>query len=225
MRSEDEIKTAYAQINSLYKDAVNGDEKAVQALHQTLEQVRSNHANIPLLNAYHGSIMILIARDKTNPLEKLRWSKAGLKLLDDAVIFSPHNFMIRLLRGKAAHKLPEKHFNRGQTAIDDYTFLIKSHGRGEGFLNSKAYWQLIYELGEVYYRMGRNQDAGICWRKLKNETQDPAFQRLLLSKLKLVEGKPAVETRTEPEGPFASLLRRIVNEAQNQIPDNSQQTT
>ncbi len=100
MRSEEEIKTAYAQINSLYKDAVNGgDEKAVQALHQTLEQVRSNHANIPLLNAYHGSIMILIARDKTNPLEKLRWSKAGLKLLDDAVIFSPAKLHDPLITG------------------------------------------------------------------------------------------------------------------------------
>ncbi|MGP4039122.1 hypothetical protein ACTWP4_04315 [Gracilibacillus sp. D59] len=215
--SEKDIQLLQEQVISLHKEAVEGNAKAVKDLHQLLERVRSDHSDIPLLDAYHGSTMILIARDKTNPLDKLRWSKSGLKLLDGAVSSAPQNIMVRLLRGKAAYKLPEKHFHRARTAIEDYTFLIKRQIHGEGFLNTKRYWQLIYELGEVYHRIGRNQDASICWLKLKNEAQDPSFLHLLQLKLKLLEGKPSVEYIPDAESPISNLIRRAANATESEL--------
>ncbi len=215
--SEKDIKPLQEKVISLHKEAVEGNEKAVQDLHQMLERVRSNYSNIPLLDAYHGSTMILIARDKTNPLDKLRWSKSGLKLLDEAVSSAPQNIMVRLLRGKAAYQLPEKHFHRAQTAIEDYTFLIERQIHGEGFLNIKRYWQLIYELGNVYHRIGQNQHASLCWLRLKNETQDPDFLHLLQLKLKLLEGKPAVEYIPKVESPISKLIRRAVSATESEL--------
>lgn len=193
----------------LHKDGLAGNVTAVQEANRVLERLRFDHPHHPLADAYHGSIMILIARDKTKPLEKLRWSKAGLKILDGAVSAAPQDGMIRLLRGKAAYKLPEKHFHRAQTAIEDYTFLIDQEMRQEGFLRTEEYSQLIYELGEAYCRIGRNQDAAMCWRKLEQQTQDSNFQHLLKQKLQSVEGKPAIEILQTTGSPTSILIGRI----------------
>lgn len=205
-----EIEILLEQVIPLHKEAVEGSERAVQDMHQLLERVRSDYQSHPLVDAYHGSTMVLIARDKKKPMEKLRWSKAGLELLDGAVNADPQDVMIRMLRGKVAYKLPEKHFHRAQTAIEDYTFLIDWKMHEEGFLETETYLQLIYELGEVYCRIGRNQAATMCWKRLKNETQDPDFLYLLELKIKSLEGKPAVEYISNAESPTSILIRKAV---------------
>ncbi|SHM73868.1 tetratricopeptide repeat protein [Gracilibacillus kekensis] len=201
----------------LHKKAVKGDEKAAVELDQLLERGRSTGSNAPLVDAYHGNTMILIARDKTNPLDKLKWSKAGLKLLDGAVNAEPDNSMIRLLRGKTAYMLPEKHFHRAKTAIEDYTFLINQEQKKEGLLGKYDYLRLRYELGEVYYRIGQNQEAGTCWRELKHASGDPEFLHLLELKLGILEGKPAVEHIPNTDSPTSILLRKTVRAVGNEL--------
>jgi tetratricopeptide (TPR) repeat protein len=177
----------------LYREGMAGNVTAVQEANLLLERLRFDYPAHPLADAYHGSTMILIARDKTKPMDKLRWSSNGLKLLDKAVAAAPQDSLIRLLRGKAAYKLPEKYLHRTQTALEDYTFLIDQEISQEGIIDTEEYSQLIYELGEAYYRIGRNQDAALCWRRLENQTQDPALQQLLRQNLQSLEGKPPIE--------------------------------
>lgn len=177
----------------LWKDGVDGSVVSVQQADRLFEQLRSEDPGNPLLDAYQGSTMILIARDKTKLLDKLRWSKNGLKLLDKAVAADPQDTMIRLLRGKAAFKLPEKHFKRTQTAIEDYRFVIEQEIRQEGFLEPEEYAELINELGEAYYRIGQNKEAANWWSKLQQQTQEPELQKALQQRLRTLEGKPEVE--------------------------------
>ncbi|CAK4839771.1 unnamed protein product [Aphanomyces euteiches] len=148
--------------------------------------------------------MVLIARDKPRTIDKLRWSKNGLKLLDKAVAAAPQNALIRLLRGKAAYNLPEKYFRRTLSALEDYTFLIEQEFHEGGLLNAEEYSQLIYELGDAYHRIGRNQDAEVCWKKLENLMQTPELQQLLRQKLLSLEGKPAIEKIATED--FTSML-------------------
>jgi hypothetical protein len=122
--SEKDIEILLEQVIPLHKDAMKGNKKAVQDMHQLLKRVRSDYPGHPLADAYHGITMLLFARDKTTPLDKLRWSKAGLKLLDGAVSAAPQDGRIRLLRGRTVYRLPEKYFHRAHTVIEDYTFLI-----------------------------------------------------------------------------------------------------
>ncbi len=215
--SEKSIEILLEQIIPLHKDAQKANNKAVQDMHQLLERVRPDYPGHPLVDAYYGITKLLMARDATSPLRKLKWSKAGLKLLNGAVIAAPQDCRIRLLRGRTAFRLPEKHFNLAETVIEDYTFLIDREMHEEGFLEIEIYLKLIYELGEVYRRIGRNQDAIICWNRLKNETKEPDFLHLLELKLKSLEGKPAIEHMPKVESPTSILIRKAVRAAGSEL--------
>jgi tetratricopeptide (TPR) repeat protein len=181
------------KIISLYKKGAKGNVTAVQEANQLLERLRPDYPDHPHAEAYHGSIMLLIARDKTTPLERLKWAKNGLKLLDKAVAAAPHDSRIRYLRGRSSYRLPEKYFQRTRTVIEDYTFLIDRESFQEGILRDNEYTKLAYELGEAYRRIGQNEDAARCWMKLEQQTQDPEFRQLLRKRLQSLEGKPSVE--------------------------------
>jgi tetratricopeptide (TPR) repeat protein len=183
------------KIKSLYKEGAKGNVTTVQEANQLLEQLRLDYPDHPLAEAYHGSIMLLIARDKTNPLERLKWAKNGLNLLDKAVAAAPHDSRIRYLRGRSAYRLPEKYFQRTRTVIEDYSFLSDQELVEESHLGTMGidYSKLTYELGEAYCRIGLNEDAARCWTKLEQQTQDPEFRQLIKQKLQSLEGKPAIE--------------------------------
>ena len=216
-KSEKDIEIFRGQIVPLHKEALGGNKKAIQDMQQLLDQAKSDYPGQPLVEAYNGITMMLIARDKTSPLGRLRGAKAGLKILDEAVSAAPHDGRIRLLRGRASYRLPEQHFQLAHTVIEDYTFVIDREMHEEGFLEKEDYLQLIYELGEVYRRIGRNQAAIMCWKKLKNETKDPDFLHLLTLKLKSLEGKPAVEHIPYVESTSSTLIRRAVRAAGSEL--------
>jgi pentapeptide MXKDX repeat protein len=161
--------------------------------------------------------LLLIARDKTNPLERLKWAKNGLKLLDKAVAAAPNDSRVRYLRGRSAYRLPEKYFQRTRTVIEDYSFLIDQELLQEGHLGAMDidYSKLTYELGEAYHRIGRNEDASRCWTKLEQQTQDPEFRQLLRQKLQSLEGKPANEHIQANESPKSILIGKAVHAASN----------
>lgn len=193
------------QAIELHMKGVNGDAASVLQANRLLEGLRSEFPGNPLVEAFYGSSLILIARDKTKPMEQLKWSNQGLKILDSAVAASPQNLTVRLLRGKNAFQLPENHFRRTRTMIEDYTFIINQHIRGNTILSSEEYSQLWYELGEAYARIGRNQDAAATWRTLESQTKNMELQQRARQKLQSLEGKPAQETITE-SSPLSMLI-------------------
>ncbi|RLL40614.1 hypothetical protein D8M04_18895 [Oceanobacillus piezotolerans] len=199
------------------KKAANGDKDAVNTAHEIFLKLRKAEPSNALYEAYYGMTMMLIARNKKIPLSRLKESIAGMKILDGAVRAAPHDSRIRLLRGRAASRLPEEYFHRAKTVIEDYTFLIEREMQKEGFLRTEEYLQVIYQLGEAYSRIGQNQAAVMCWKRLMNETQDPDFLRLLTLKMKSLEGKPAVEHNAIPESPVSILIRRSVHFAGSEI--------
>lgn len=190
----------------LHGEGVLGNAASVQEANRLLELLRRDYPGVPLAEAYHGSTMILVARDATKPLDKLKWCKNGLMLLDKAVAAAPHDLMVRLLRGKAAAQLPEKYFKRTQTAIEDYTFLIDQELRQPGVLEADEYSNIIYELGEAYSSIGRNRDAVMCWSNLQTRTLTPDMRQRVSQKLQAAEGKPAVEIKPPANSVQAILI-------------------
>ncbi|WP_208607690.1 hypothetical protein [Paenibacillus pectinilyticus] len=190
MEGTDPFNEKLTQAIQLHMDGVAGNVAAVQEAYGLLEQLRADYPSNPLVDAYYGSTMILIARDKTKALEKLKWSNQGLKILDNSVAADSQDSTIRLLRGKASYNLPEKYFQRAKTVIEDYTFLLNKQ---DDMLNTDGQLQLIYELGDAYTRIGRNEEAATYFRRLENETQNSAWHQLSNQKLQTLEGKPALE--------------------------------
>jgi hypothetical protein len=103
----------------LHNEAVAGKKGAVGESHRVFEKLRSEHPGHPIADAFHGSVMSLIARDESNPLTRLQWAKRGLKLLDEAIASDSSDSRIRMLRGKVAYRLPEQFFHRTRTVIED----------------------------------------------------------------------------------------------------------
>ena len=202
---EDIFSERLTEAIKLHDEGVAGSASSAIEANRLFEKLRVDYPTSPLVDAYYGSSMILVARDKTKPFEQLKWSDNGLKYLDKAVAEAPQISIIRLLRGKSAYQLPEKYFRRTQTAIEDYTALIDQDILHQDLLNSDEYSQLINELGEAYYRIGRNQDAANLWRRLESETKDPDLKQLYTIKLQLLKGKPAVESITY-ENPASMLI-------------------
>ncbi|MBM7572336.1 tetratricopeptide repeat protein [Aquibacillus albus] len=218
MNISDTHMNQFEEGKMLIKKAGDGDKNAVNKANEIFSKLRKAEPDNALIEAYYGTTMMLTARDKISPLSRLKETIAGMKILDEAVSADPENSRIRLLRGRAAYRLPEKYFQRTQTAIEDYNFLIdREMQEEEGFLDTVKYLQLNYELGEAYSRIGRNQDAAMCWKRLINETQDPDFLHLLNLKLKSVEGKPDVEHTPNSESPVSILIRRTIRAAGSEI--------
>ncbi|WP_186438439.1 hypothetical protein [Cohnella terricola] len=200
----------------LLNDGVKGNVYAAREANRLLERLRLDYPANPLADAYHGSAMMLIARDSTDPLDKLSYSEKGLELLDKAVAAAPRESRIRLLRGKAAFPLPEEHFFRTRTVIEDYAFLLEQESLQADKLKDVDYAKITFDLGEAFRRIGRHQDAAKCWTKLEQQTQDPEFRQLLQQKLLTLEDPSAIEPVESNHTNFSTksiLLGTIVRAA------------
>ncbi|WP_206109165.1 hypothetical protein [Paenibacillus sp. HB172176] len=190
----------------LHNEGVEGSEAAALEANRLLEQLRIDLPHSALLDAYYGSSMILIARDKINPFDKLRWSNNGLKLLDSAVAADPRNAEIRLLRGKNAYELPEKYFHRTNTVIEDYTLLIEMQLKQEQNLRADLFSQLLDELSEAYARIGMNKQAAALWSRLELQTQNGEWKQLLGQKRLLQANKPSAQNLPDNAENSTSML-------------------
>ncbi|KAB8136768.1 hypothetical protein F9U64_09675 [Gracilibacillus oryzae] len=211
------ISGIFGKVHLLHKQAVAGMPNAVQDALQFLKEARSSNPDNPILKAYHGSTMLLMARDETKPLDRLRWADSGLKLLDEAVNADSDNAVIRLIRGRSSFKLPEKQFQRSSTTIEDYKFVIDQERLGNQILDHQDYLRLMYETGELYYKIGQKQTAKNYWTSLKNKTSDSDFQRLLNMKLAQVEEQDYVEPEAEVKKPMSILISEAARVTGNEL--------
>lgn len=188
-----------AYIIGLYQDGIAGNKQAVREANVLLERLRREYPGRPLADAYHGVIMIVGARDNPKPRHQLKWIKKGLKLLDNAVSAAPRDLMVRLLRGKTTFRLPEDYFGRTATAIEDYAFLLDHESDPSNIISAEERLKLLDELGDAYYRIGRNKDAENSWRRLEQQEEFPEYRQLAKQKLQSVEGQPPIRViNTQP---------------------------
>ncbi|AJY77467.1 hypothetical protein VN24_03475 [Paenibacillus beijingensis] len=187
-----------AEAIKLHNDGVAGNQNAVQQANRVLAQLRKDYPGHPIADAFHGSVMALIARDESNPIERLQLARGGLKLLDGAVAADPQDRTIRMLRGNVAYQLPETFFHRTETAIEDYLVLINGELRNPGSLEKETYAKLVYELGDAFHRINRQQEAKLCWRRLVQE-KDSKYSRLAMQRLGLKADSAGQETNGESD--------------------------
>lgn len=193
------------QAVTLHMEAVNGNAAAALEANRLFEQLRQSFPGDPVVTAYFGSSLVLVSRDTTKVMEKMRLSREGMRLLDEAVASSPNDAVIRLLRGKNAYQLPEQYFQRTRTMIEDYTFLLEQYLLGGALPASVSYDELVQELGEGFARIGRNQEASELWSRLEQLSGDPVRSSLLRQKQSDLAGKPPVES-IATDNPFSSLI-------------------
>lgn len=204
IRRDAKTQAALEPIKRLYMLGVKGDADAVQEAGRRLEALRSADPDLPLAKAYHGGVKILTARDRKKPMEKLRLSREGLKLLDEAVAAAPNDTDVRIIRGRCAYQLPEKYFARAATAIEDYNFILKEYRRGALQIKREEIETMQFELGDAYRRIGKFSEAAAVWKKLLESTADPVLRERIAGQLPDVQGKPNLAE--PPQNTSAALL-------------------
>lgn len=89
------------------------------------------------------------------------------------------NPTIRLLRAYLAYSLPESFFHLTERAIKDFRFVKAAYEQDNSIIPQELYWQILYDLGLAYQRIGNKEMAKKVWSKLLKQSTDPKYQALL----------------------------------------------
>ncbi|NOY09411.1 MAG: hypothetical protein GXP33_11295 [Spirochaetes bacterium] len=143
--------------------------------------------NLPLIKAYQGSALTLIARDAVNPLIKLDTVSRGIKLIDEAVREAPDNLTIRMLRAQNSYALPEM-FKRRKLAVKDLEYMLGVYKKDPERVRKLFDPALIfYYRGMIYKNNGRMRLAQRCAELAVKIAVNPRVRQLSLNFMKLFQ--------------------------------------
>lgn len=177
--NEESWEGLFAQARDLHQRGVDGDQEAVKEAHRILKKLRNSVSDNPLVEAYFGSALSLLARDEIDPMERMEKANKGMKALDRAVAKAPDEVQIRIMRGYVCFRLPEFIFHRTRTAVEDFAYLIDRYEQGPGIFGADFYLQLLYDLGLAYQTILAKDEAESTWQKLREMDLDGRYRKLL----------------------------------------------
>jgi len=133
----------------LHEQAVKGDKEAALKASKLLERLKQQYPKDLLIEAYYGSSLTLLGRDEIDPIQRFNKANKGLKILDGVIAKAPDNLQARLLRGYICLRLPEEHFHRQKTAIEDFSYLKAAYERDGNCLPKETYRQVVTNLAKL----------------------------------------------------------------------------
>lgn len=123
--SADPTLTAeWRQARAAYYKGIQGDSIAYEQADQLFSRLYQEHPDIPLIEAYYGSLRLLKASHTWALWEKGSLSKQGIALMNCAVAAQPDNLEIRFLRAATFYHLPA-FFHLRQQSKEDFAYLAK----------------------------------------------------------------------------------------------------
>ncbi|MEW6065185.1 hypothetical protein P378_10940 [Desulforamulus profundi] len=121
----------------------------------------------------------MIGRDSTDHRELFSHAIKAMKNFDEAVNYSPDDIEIRLLRANHSLRLPEAFFCRTATAITDLEYLVERYQKDRGIFSIETYWQVLYDLGRAYERLGMEKECAAAWETLLSLNPDAKYRELI----------------------------------------------
>jgi hypothetical protein len=161
----------------LHNLAVKGNKKAAGIAKALLEGVYKARPGNSLAKGYYGSSLALTGWYSANPGDMFGKGIKGFKLVKEAVERDPGNFRLRILRGYLAYNLPENFFHMTALAIEDFKFLIQAYDKDNSIFSKEFYWQVHYDLGMAYRRIGETERARRVWTDLARKSKDPKYAK------------------------------------------------
>lgn len=163
----------------LHNLGVAGSKKAARIAKALLEGVYKAKPRHPLAKGYYGSSLALVGKYSANPGDMFGNGIKGFKLVKEAAGHEPSNPELRILRGYLAYNLPETFFHLTRQAIEDFRFLIRAYDKDNSVFSQEFYWQVHYDLGKAYLRIGESGRARKVWAALAGKSKDPKYLALV----------------------------------------------
>lgn len=172
MANQDKQKL-FSEGVKLHELGIKGDKNAVKKAYEIFKKIHEMDPQDFVAEAYLGSVTSLTGRDSIDPNQKLRLALQGLKILDKVISKDPQNIEIRSIRAYVNFNLPEMFFHRTASAIEDFNVLITRYEKEKTVFKEEFYWQILYDLGVSYKRLGKKDQFKEVWTKLAKISKDP----------------------------------------------------
>jgi tetratricopeptide (TPR) repeat protein len=152
--------------------AAGNDKEAVVKAYELLKKLNRENPDDPVINAYYGSITVLMGRDAIDPIKQLKGAKKGLKILDNVISGAPDNIQARILRGNVSFRLPEMLFRRTATAVEDFKYLVERYEQDKTVFSAEFYVQLLKNLSLAYKNLGKAEESKAIQDKLSTLSEE-----------------------------------------------------
>lgn len=183
-----EEPTLLRDIGILYHNlGAAGDRKAVEEAFSYLEKSYQLDSEDPLTLGYLGSTETLKARDSSNPANKIRFVKEGIKKMDKAIKMVPDEISLRLLRANNSLGLPS-FFHRDKVAKKDFEYLLHLSEEHPERFDNDTLGGVYLGLASVYEKEGDILRAREFWEKVIEVNPDSTDAEEAERMLKLTAG-------------------------------------
>lgn len=161
---------------SLHQRGIDGDKTAAKKALDLFEEAVEDYPDDALLKAYHGSCVSLVGRYADDANDTFASAIKGIKIIDDAVKMAPEEIGVRMVRARHAMRLPELFFRRTGVAIVDLEYVRERHAQGTSGLSKQEWLEILWMLGNAYFRLDIIEDARSTWNLLVQEDPDGAYR-------------------------------------------------
>jgi tetratricopeptide (TPR) repeat protein len=144
-----------------YYHDIGGMEKnegAVKKAEKYLSRLLELQPDDPVAMVYYGSVLTMKARDAFFPWNKINHLKKGIVQMDKAVLFSPDNAEVRLIRGINSASMPQK-MGRLAVALEDFNHIEELHRRHPLDMPKKFWLPFYCNFGLALLRDGKSEAA------------------------------------------------------------------
>jgi len=182
---------------TLHDQALNDDHGATLKAFEFFSKIYQDYTEDPLVAAYYADCLSMAGRQSADPAAVFGHPFRAIKILDNAASSDPDNLQIRLIRACNSFRLPEGFFQRGAAAIADFEYIIRRCDQDQTALPPDTCWQIRYDCGVAYKRLGLPEEAEAVWEKLLSANPDPKYQ-IMVSQQK---GAGLIEDTETPFSP------------------------
>jgi len=163
----------------LYERALEGDREATFQAFEIFSQALEKHRKNPLVQAYYADCLSMTGKYQHDVPGMIGITIKAMKTFDRLVAAYPDNVQLRFMRAYHSFRLPETFFHRTATAIEDFHVLTDRYREDSSIMPEPLYWQMLYDLGASYARLGMEEEARQVWAQLTEQNADPRYRELV----------------------------------------------
>jgi tetratricopeptide (TPR) repeat protein len=130
-----------------------------------LEKAVADDPRNPAALAWLGSAQVRKA-GQVPGIEAAGWVKRGFEALDEAVERFPDTFVVYVVRGMTAGRVPDM-FNKREVAVKDLTAVVTMKERRPQAVPDSVMPAVYLNLGLIQKKAGRPAEARAAWEKAK----------------------------------------------------------
>ncbi len=179
MSDDPTVRDRFEAALDLHQEGVEGDEEAVIAAQEILEELLAENPKDARVRAFLGNLYTLRARDAIF-YRKSSWLKRGLATLDEAVEMAPDDPHVRSVRAVNSYRLP-RIFRRREVAEEDFAVLLDWKKNDPGKYSDSLLRFVTYHAGQFYEDVNQDKALSLYKEALEIPADSVSDEQILIA--------------------------------------------